>query len=131
MVLLHLVLPITTLIPQPLNLLGLVPMLLGIGLAIVGNNKFTVVGTNINTFDEPDKLVTDGLFKYSRNPMYLGFALVLFGVWFLLGSLSPALIVTFAIVVTDQWYIAFEERMLARKFGLAYTRYKSQTRRWI
>jgi protein-S-isoprenylcysteine O-methyltransferase Ste14 len=89
------------------------------------------VGTTLDTFSEPNKLVTDGPYKYSRNPIYLGYALVLIGVWLLLGSLSPLFIVVFSIVITDRWYIPFEENMLAEKFGPAYTSYKSRTRRWI
>ncbi len=129
--LLHFLLPIAVIIPQPFNLIGIVPLALGLWLSIAGSNHFSRVGTNINTFDEPGTLVTDGLYRYSRNPMYLGFALALAGVWLLLGTLSPLLIVLAFVVITDRWYIAFEEAAMTRKFGEAYERYRQQTRRWI
>ncbi len=129
--LLHFLLPMAVILPQPFNLIGLVPLALGVWLAFAGNNQFTRVGTTINTFNEPGTLVTDGWYRYSRNPMYLGFALALVGVWLMLGSLSPLLIVLAALVITDRWYIAFEEAALARKFGKAYESYRKQTRRWI
>jgi protein-S-isoprenylcysteine O-methyltransferase Ste14 len=131
MVLLHWLWPITTLISLPLNVLGIAPVLLGVTLSSAGAKRFAAVGTTLDTFSEPNKLVTDGPYKYSRNPIYLGYALVLIGVWLLLGSLSPLFIVVFSIVITDRWYIPFEENMLAEKFGPAYTSYKSRTRRWI
>ncbi len=49
----------------PINVIGSIPLLIGIGLAILGSQKFGKVGTNIKTFDDPSILVTDGLFKFS------------------------------------------------------------------
>jgi protein-S-isoprenylcysteine O-methyltransferase Ste14 len=95
------------------------------------DSKFSKLGTPIKPFDEPNKLVTDGFFKYSRNPMYLGFALVLLGVWLLLGALSPLLGVVLFVAITDRWYIPFEERALVEKFGPEFQAYRSKTRRWI
>jgi protein-S-isoprenylcysteine O-methyltransferase Ste14 len=124
-------LPVTTFIPYPYNLAGIAPLLAGLGIASWGSRKFARVGTNIKTFDEPDKLVTDGLFKYSRNPMYLGFVLALAGAAILLGSLPPFFVSLAFLVVADRWYIAFEETAMARKFGGEYEVYKQKTRRWI
>jgi len=115
----------------PVSLAGLALLILGLGLTILGSRKFRQVGTNINTFNEPDVLVKDGLFRYSRNPMYLGFVIALLGVSALLGSLSTLAVVIVFFVITDRWYIAFEERAMAKKFGEEYEKYKSQTRRWI
>ena len=115
----------------PVSLAGLALLILGLGLTILGSRKFQQVGTNINTFNEPDILVKEGLFRYSRNPMYLGFVIALLGVSALLGSLSTLAVVIAFFVITDRWYIAFEERAMAKKFGEEYEKYKSQTRRWI
>ena len=82
-------------------------------------------------FKEADKLVTQGPFRYSRNPMYLGLGLVLTGTWLLLGALSCVLGVLIFLVVADCWYIRSEERMLQRKFGPAFDAYRARTRRWI
>jgi protein-S-isoprenylcysteine O-methyltransferase Ste14 len=128
---LHFVLPIFTLLPFPIDLLGLIPLLSGIGLAISGSQKFSTVGTNIDTFDKPDILVTDGLFKYSRNPMYLGMAFALIGLWILLGSISPVVGVLVFIILADRWYIPFEERMMTKTFGQKYKSYQARTRRWV
>ena len=119
--------PVKMIIRSPFNFLGFVPLFVGLGISIWGSQKFDEVGTNIKSFDEPDILVTDGLFRLSRNPMYLGFALALSGVWIALGALSPLL----GVLVTDRWYIPFEERMLSEKFGQVFKDYRSRTRRWI
>ena len=83
------------------------------------------------TFDEPNKLVTEGIYKITRNPMYLGFVLLLIGVAVILGSASVFSIVIIFSIITDLWYIRYEERALEKKFGSAYDTYKSKVRRWI
>jgi protein-S-isoprenylcysteine O-methyltransferase Ste14 len=131
MVLLTWLWPVHAILSFPVNLIGLAPLVLGLGMAIWGSRKFEKVGTTIKTFDEPEQLVTDGLFRFTRNPMYLGFALTLVGVWFLLGALSPVLGVTVFVVAADRWYIRFEEQMLAQRFGREFDVYLARTRRWI
>lgn len=123
--------PVKTIIGFPFNLAGIAPLSLGLGIAVWGSRKFSQVGTTIKTFDEPSQLVTDGLFRVTRNPMYLGFVLSLVGVWILLGALCPVWGVIGFVVVTDRWYIRFEERMLAERFGQEFEAYRSRTRRWI
>ncbi len=63
--------------------------------------------------------------------MYLGFALMLAGVWMLLGALSPVLGVLLFSVVTDRWYISYEEKAMRASFGQEYEAYQRRTRRWI
>ncbi|MEZ7206319.1 isoprenylcysteine carboxylmethyltransferase family protein [Pseudoalteromonas sp. DY56-GL79] len=67
------------LIYYPFNLLGLVPIALGLVLAKSGSTIFAKEETNIMTFNKPDKLVEAGVFQYTRNPMYLGFVIALLG----------------------------------------------------
>jgi protein-S-isoprenylcysteine O-methyltransferase Ste14 len=63
--------------------------------------------------------------------MYLGFVLILIGVAFLVGSLSPYLVIIIFSILLDQAYIAVEERMLAEKFGQKWEEYRQHTRRWL
>lgn len=123
--------PIKPILSSPFTIIGVLPLILGLSLSVIGSKKFQQLGTNIKTFNDPDILVTEGLFKYSRNPMYLGFVTSLLGLSILLGSLSPVAVVIIFLIITDRWYIAFEEQAMTRKFGTAYETYKSQTRRWI
>lgn len=119
-------------IVYPYNLAGIPLCLFGLLLAVGAKKRFMREGTNIMTFGEPDKLVTQGAFKFSRNPMYLGFAISLFGAAVSLGAgvMSVCGWLTF-VIVTDRWYIRFEEQAMRRKFGAVYERYCCQVRRWI
>jgi len=127
----HWAFPIQIIFPTPFNLVGLAPLVLGVFISVSANRQFAKAGTNVNTFNEPDTLVTDGWFSHSRNPMYLGFVIALAGIWILLGSMSPILGVLIFTIVTDRWYIAYEEQKMAAKFGQAYQDYKRRVRRWV
>lgn len=131
MIALHFVSPVASIIPSLWNLLGLIPLALGIAIDYSADRAFHLARTTIKPFEEPDILITSGVYQLSRNPMYLGFALILTGVAILLGSLTPFLIVPLFSAGVDRWYIAFEEQMLAEKFGAAWLEYKTNTRRWL
>lgn len=126
-----LVVPLAQLIPWPINLVGVPLALAGLAIAIIGAKKFKAVGTNIMTFDNPDILVTDGLFSHSRNPMYLGFALCAFGGAFAAGNVAALIIAIAFLVVLDRWYVQFEEAKMLQIFGVEYENYKKMVRRWI
>jgi protein-S-isoprenylcysteine O-methyltransferase Ste14 len=100
-------------------------------MSILGSNYFEKKKTTVMTFDIPKVLVTDGLYKYSRNPMYLGFALSVIGTWLLLGTLSSIFIVLFFLLIMDRYYIRYEEAILQGAFGNEYSKYKRRVRRWI
>ena len=131
MVVLRLCAPFAMIIPRPYVGFGLIPAGLGLFLVLGGARQFSRARTNIKTFNEPDVFVTDGLFRWSRNPMYLGFTLLLTGAAVLLGAATPFAVVALFVVITDRWYIAFEERVMQRKFGAAYEAYRRGVRRWI
>ncbi len=129
MVALHLLAPIGQVIDQPL--LAAIVIASGMGLTISGARLFSRIGTNIKTFNTPDRLVTAGVFRISRNPMYLGFVLLLTGIAIGLGTATPFLVVIAFFVITSRWYIPFEEKKMEETFGEEYLDYKAQTRRWI
>jgi protein-S-isoprenylcysteine O-methyltransferase Ste14 len=116
----------------PFNLIGLPLFIFGLYIVESSKNLFKRESTNVFTFDKPDKLITSGFFKYSRNPMYLGFVVALFGVALLYqASLSSLILAMIFAIIVDRWYIAFEERMMQETFGESYTQYAAKTRRWI
>jgi protein-S-isoprenylcysteine O-methyltransferase Ste14 len=131
MAVLHLAAPLATLLTFPFSLVGLLPLVGGLSAAGWGSRRFKTAGTEIKTFGAPSRLVTDGLFRWTRNPMYLGFITALAGVWLLLGSASPALPLVVFAVLADSVYVPFEERTMATRFGGAYAEYCAHTRRWL
>lgn len=128
---LHWLMPVHSLWPMPWNLLGILPIAMGIGLLVSGSRRFARAGTNIHTFLTPTSLVTDGVFRISRNPMYLGFAVTLFGISATFGSLSSFAATLVFVLIADFWYIPFEERACEAGFGEAYVNYRARVRRWI
>jgi protein-S-isoprenylcysteine O-methyltransferase Ste14 len=131
MIVLHLLFPIMKIIPSPWNAIGVIFLLSGILLSLLGDGIFHQVGTTIMPFEESSSLVTRGVFRLSRNPMYLGFALLLAGAAFLLGSLTPFLVIPLFMLLIEKRFITIEERMLTTKFGQAYIDYQDGVRRWI
>jgi len=119
------------LIHFPFNLAGLLPGSLGLITCLTAQRQFKKIGTTLYPFSRPEKLVIDGLFRYTRNPMYLGLTIFLTGVWVLLGSLSPGVIVAAFLLIADRWYIAHEEHQLLAVFGAEYIAYQTKTPRWI
>jgi protein-S-isoprenylcysteine O-methyltransferase Ste14 len=124
-------LPVMKLIPPPWTLLGLIPLTAGVVINLRADRVFHLAGTTINPFQTPSVLVTDGLFRWTRNPMYLGFVLILIGVAVLLGSVSPYVIATAFTLFIDWKFINLEEQKLAAAFGIQWDLYKKQTRRWL
>ncbi|MDK2594143.1 methyltransferase family protein [Pseudoalteromonas obscura] len=120
------------LVSYPYNLIGLPIAVLGIVLSSLAKKTFSQLKANVLTFNEPNQLVTHGAFQYSRNPMYLGFAVSLLGFNILMGaSLLFQLPLLLFVVITDCWYIRFEEHAMHKKFDKEYVLYCAQVRRWL
>jgi protein-S-isoprenylcysteine O-methyltransferase Ste14 len=82
-------LPLVKLIPMPWVVLRLLPIACGIVMNLIADQAFRKADTTVKPFQESTSLITDGVFRYSRNPMHLGFALALVGVAVFFGSYHP------------------------------------------
>jgi protein-S-isoprenylcysteine O-methyltransferase Ste14 len=100
-------------------------------MAFTVNRRFKRAGTTIRPFEDSSALVTDGLFAFSRNPIYLGAVVGLLGIFVVLGSLSPLAVIPPFVTIIRARFIAVEERMLEAAFGDAYRDYMKRVRRWI
>ena len=107
--------------------------LAGIAVDIAGILSFRAARTTVNPLqpDRASSLVVRGIFRYSRNPMYLGMALVLvaWAVW-LARPLLLLGVVAFVLYM-NRFQIAPEERAMARIFGEDYVEYRRRVRRWL
>jgi len=107
--------------------------LLAAGLAFMtwGHGRFKMLGVNVKTIQPASRLVTDGAYRLSRNPMYVGFVAMLAG----LGIAVPSLwlcAMCMPFFAYFNWYvIPREEAYLMRRFGPVFTEYHKRTRRWI
>ena len=77
------------------------------------------------------RLVTRGIYQYSRNPMYVSLLLLLIAAVFIYGELSTILGVAFFIIVINHYQIKPEEKVLLTLFGDKYVQYCGQVRRWF
>lgn len=127
----HFTMPVLTVLLFPWNLIGVPVVALGLYLTVAGSQQFSAARTNINTFIDPENLVTSGLFQYSRNPMYLGFTLALIGTSLLFGSLSSVSGCVVFFLTANYWYIPFEEIRCKSVFGDIYGQYQNKVRRWL
>ena len=131
MIALHFVLPIARIVPWPWLLAGLGPMLAGILLAIWGERRFKRAGTAVRPFAPSTALVEDGPFRFTRNPMYLGLLLVLAGLFVLLGTVSPLIVLPAFFWVLQTRFVVHEEAHMQTHFGTRYEDYRRRVRRWL
>lgn len=107
-------------------------MVVGATLALVCIGTFVVRGRGTPAlFDPPREFVAAGLYRRTRNPMYIGGLTLLFG--FGLANRSPAMLaLTVALSLFMHWFvILYEEPGLKRRFGSSYERYLDSTPRWM
>lgn len=117
---------------------GRIAVAFSLGLAgtlvcLLGVVSFRRAKTTVNPMkpDSASSLVVDGIYRLTRNPMYLGFLLILLG-WtaFVSNWLALAPVALF-VVYLDRFQIRPEERALDDLFGAAFADYKNRVRRWI
>ncbi len=116
------------------DLLGIVLAFAGVGLGASGLSRFSKAGTTSDphNIDQASALVTDGVFRFTRNPMYLGLVLILCGWAFRLGSVTGLIVGPgFLLAVLTFFQIRPEEKTLKARFGQEYADYASKVRRWI
>ena len=130
-VLLHYIVPIAQIINYPYNWLGFLFFLLGGILNIWPDQLFKKLKTTVKPDEKPSLLIQTGPFKISRNPMYLGMALLLIGVGIVLGSVTSFIGFIFFILAMEISFIPQEEKILTEQFGDEYELYKKKVRRWI
>ena len=103
----------------------------GLGLAYTAIGQQRRAGTNIETHRPTETIVRDGLYRYSRNPIYIGLILFYLGVSVLGDSLWMLAALAPLLVVMHFGVIAREEAYLERKFGDEYRSYRDSVRRWL
>lgn len=122
--------------PAPLGLrisVALALLVLGQGISISGMRAFRIAKTTINPFkpSASSSLVERGVYRFTRNPMYLGLLVTLAGWAAFLSSFLPLLFLPVFVLYIDRLQIAPEERALAALFGAGYSDYCARVHRWV
>lgn len=107
--------------------------LAGAIILILSLRAFISARTTVNPVspEKTETLVTSGLYRISRNPMYLAMAAILTGGAFLIGDLAAFAGPVLFVWVMTKYQIRAEEQALKEKFGEAFSAYCRRTRRWI
>lgn len=87
--------------------------------------------TPVDPYSPTTAIVSKGSYRYSRNPLYLGLALLYIALAAIANMLWPLLLLPLVIGVMQRGVISREERYLENKFGGAYLQYKAKVRRWL
>jgi protein-S-isoprenylcysteine O-methyltransferase Ste14 len=110
--------------------IGIVLIASGIALPVLARGQFVQAGTYVNPYKPVSQVVCSGVYRYVRNPMYVGLMLITGGLgvafasdWTLLMIIPLALILRNGVVLR-------EERYLERKFGDEYRQYRDSVPRW-
>lgn len=131
---------LTSLLVEPFHMpfgirlgVALTLVAIGQGISISGMLSFRRARTTVNPFkpDTASSLVTSGVYRFTRNPMYVGLLLTLLG-WAAFLSSPPALLYPVLYVLyMNRFQIEPEERALLSRFGDGYAAYTKQVRRWL
>ncbi len=104
---------------------------IGVGMLIVAYGSMARAATTINPSEHTTKIVKSGIYAYSRNPIYLGWFLVMAGSG-LIGFSLFVLILSLLMISLLYWAVILEEeKYLENKFGEDYLSYKKNVRRWL
>jgi protein-S-isoprenylcysteine O-methyltransferase Ste14 len=123
--------PVYRAVYPPAAYLGIIPVIFGIAMAAIAAGMFKKADTGLVPFEEATTLVTDGFYRYTRNPMYLGMFLMLLGGAILMGSIGALLPMPIFVLVIRNHFVLAEERFLEAAFSRQYLDYQSKVRRWI
>jgi protein-S-isoprenylcysteine O-methyltransferase Ste14 len=111
--------------------IGVVLSMAGIALFVAAIRAFTAAGTPVPGNRSTTAIVRSGPYRFSRNPIYLAFAVIQFGVAVAFGSWWLLLTLALSIGWIATSVVPREERYLEARFGSIYSAYKSSVRRWL
>jgi protein-S-isoprenylcysteine O-methyltransferase Ste14 len=123
--------PLPFAIPPILQYFGLAMTFIGFLLGIGAFMEFRKARTTLDPHGSAKQLVTAGIYRYTRNPIYLGFLLMVIGFPLNSGVIWGLVLAPFYMMTMSRLVIEREEAYLGRKFKNQYTSYTSRVRRWL
>jgi protein-S-isoprenylcysteine O-methyltransferase Ste14 len=123
--------PATIVVPRAAVPLGIAFVLLGLAAHFSAVLTLRRAKTSPKPWRPTTAIVTAGPYRFTRNPIYVGFTLIYIGVGFWTNTIWPFLLLPFILLVMQFGVIAREEVYLQRIFGDEYLAYKRRVRRWL
>lgn len=113
------------------QLVGGVILVVGLALLVIAGGLFKQADTDMIPFRKVSALVTTGVYRFTRNPMYLGMALVLLGCAVTVGAATALIVPPVFMAIIEFRYIRPEEQLLRELFPEEFPGYCARVRRWI
>ena len=110
---------------------GVIALVIGLGCFAAAAFSFRRHATTIMPFQSPTRLITGGVFRFTRNPIYIGELFLLAGICLRLGQTLPWIALPLFFCLIHGLTIPWEEAACRRVFGPTFTAYCGQTRRWL
>jgi protein-S-isoprenylcysteine O-methyltransferase Ste14 len=104
---------------------------IGFALVALSARRFRLAGTSVVPGQPATALVSAGPYRFTRNPIYIGFILAYFGFSIVLTSMWTLLLLIPVLFILQRGVVLPEEAYLERKFGEAYRKYKARVPRWL
>ena len=124
--------PAIPLIPyRMLHTLGMIAIVLGAAVILTAHGLFARSKTDVRPWKASSALIVEGVYRWTRNPIYLGMALAYLGIAMLNDSGTQLCLLVPLLFVIQKEVIEPEERYLEGRFGAPYLAYKASVRRWI
>ena len=103
----------------------------GIALIVAAVGGFHKAGTPPQPWRKVTAFVSTGVYRFTRNPMYLGMAAIHLGLALTIDSVAALLLLPVAIIAIQTQVLAREEAYMTRTFGMPYSDYCKRVRRWL
>ena len=116
-----------------LTILSYISYISGLSILVWAVRLFKKQNTTVNPIkiENASSLVTSGIFKYSRNPMYLGMVLILLGLTFMFNLIGGIIFSLLFTMYITKFQIRPEEEVMERFFGADFIKYKQNVRMWL
>jgi protein-S-isoprenylcysteine O-methyltransferase Ste14 len=124
-------LPLPFTAPGILRTAGFTLAVIGFLCGLAAVTQFGKARTTLDPHGTASAVVTSGIYRFTRNPIYLGFLCLVIGLPLYSGYYWGAIISPLFVMTMNRLVIEKEEAYLEKKFGEAYTSYKSRVRRWL
>jgi len=123
--------PLPFSVPAVVRYIGLAMTLVGFLLGIASFLEFSRARTTLDPHGSVKQVVTSGIYRFTRNPIYLGFLLMVIGLPLNSGLYWGLVLAPFHVLAMNRLVIQQEEAYLTKKFGKEYTSYTARVRRWL
>jgi len=123
--------PVQPILNETWQYIGVGLMLFGFAVILLVARGFRKNETTIIPDGQPSTLMENGIFAYSRNPIYFGMTIFLLGSALAVGHIWALVIVPVFVLLVQQIWIVKEEETLEAEFGQIYRNYKMRVRRWL